>query len=119
MPFMIWPLSICRGIFILAFFIRNALPYAILASVSQFLGSLNGPPYAAIINDIYPIEKRGLLMSYARFIMLSSTLVCTLVAGKLLSVMGYRVLFPLTAVVGWRPRGFSTIKTSPVIAGRG
>lgn len=115
MPFTVWPAAIGRGLFLAALFTKTPLPFALIASGSQLLISVAVPPYAAVMKEVYPDQRRGSLMAYIRVVSTITMLIFTLIGGKLLSTMGYQYLFPLAAMVGvGSALLFGTIRTSLV-----
>ncbi|HEY3297151.1 MAG TPA: MFS transporter [Armatimonadota bacterium] len=115
MPYMVWAHSLGRALYFGILFINTPLPFALVATAAQVIVSLGGPPYAAVINEIYPVQQRGILMSYVRVAAYFSMLVFTLIAGRLLHVVGFHYVFPMAAVVGvGAALVFGTIKTAPI-----
>jgi MFS family permease len=100
MPFVVWPTAIGRAAFLLLLFCKTPLSFALIIFVSQFLGSLTGPAYAAIIKAVYPEESRGRIMSYVRVGMMFVMIIATFIAGALLKVISYRYIFPAAGAIG-------------------
>lgn len=100
MPFWVWPMVIGRAAFLLLLFFKTPLSFALVIFVSQFLGSLTSPAYAAIIKAVYPEESRGRIMSYVRVGMMFVMIIATFIAGALLRVISYRHVFPVAGAIG-------------------
>jgi len=101
MPFAVWPWVVGRGAFILMPFAVTPRSFALTVFVSQFLVTIPGPAYAAILKAIYPDDSRGRIMSYCRVAMMVVQILSTVVAGWLLRSPGaYRYIFPIGGLSG-------------------
>jgi DHA1 family inner membrane transport protein len=58
------------------------------------------PGYAEVMRKIYPDAYRGRAMAYVRVVMTATMTVLTPIAGLLLDLVGYQILFPIAAVFG-------------------
>jgi DHA1 family inner membrane transport protein len=114
MPYVVWPCIIGRGLFIAMLFVVTPFWYAAIVTVSQFLVTICGPPYAAIMKDIYPDSSRGRMMGYVRVVIALGNVLTALAVGHLLGGWNYRFVFPIAAAFGiLSTMFFRTIKTSP------
>lgn len=115
MPFVVWPLAVGRGLFLFVLFTRTPLSFALLVSATQLLITVIGPPYAAVMKEVYPDDSRGTLMAYNRVGLTFMTFVFTIVAGALFPRLGYAILLPIGGIVGIASAvAFGTIKTASV-----
>jgi hypothetical protein len=81
-------------------FAVGAVPFAFVMSACQVIGTIATPAYAAVMKDVYPDDQRGKLLGYTRAAILAAQIGSTLLAGVLLGLVGYRVVFPLAALIG-------------------
>jgi MFS family permease len=101
MPFCVWGWSAARALFLLMPFVTAPWPFALLMVSIQVLGTMPSPAYAALMKDLYPDETRGRLMGYVRATVQTTTLLGTLIAGRLLdNQLSFRTLFPAAALSG-------------------
>jgi MFS family permease len=89
-----------RGLFVLVALVSGYPGLLLLAAAFWLLEGLPSPAYTAVVQRVYPARERGRVLSVARVAMALPMLVLGPVAGWLLDVAGYRVLFPLAGVVG-------------------
>ncbi|OIO93888.1 MAG: hypothetical protein AUK03_07550 [Anaerolineae bacterium CG2_30_64_16] len=91
---------ISRGLLVLVALVSGYPGLLLLVAVFWLLEGLPAPAYTAIVQRVYPVEDRGRVMSVTRVAMALPMLALGPVAGWLLDVTGYRVLFPLAGLVG-------------------
>lgn len=114
MPFVVWPTTIGRVLFILMIFRATPLTFALIVSASHILSTISSPAYAAIIKAIYPNDSRGRLMAYVKVVIMAAMMLSTFVAGKLLEGASYRYVFSISALFGVASSlVFSTINADP------
>ncbi|MHB0913765.1 MAG: MFS transporter, partial [Armatimonadota bacterium] len=119
MPFVVCPLALGRAFFILILFVKTPMMFALVATVAQMLVSMIGPPYVAVMREVYPAKQRGTIMAYVRIGMAFVTFIFTLIAGRLMStgVLSYHYVMPLGALAGVAGAlVFGTICTGPAPA---
>jgi predicted MFS family arabinose efflux permease len=113
MPYLMAAWVIGRAAFILMLFRVTPLIFACIVSFCQIGGSISGPGYAAIIQEIYPNDQRATIMAYIRVGMAFTTLVATLFVGWLLKATDFRYTFAVAGFVGIVcALAFGSIKTS-------
>lgn len=101
MPFCVWGWTAARLLFLLMPFVVAPWPFAFLIIAIQILGTMPSPAYAALMKEIYPDDSRGRLMGYVRAAVQSTTLIGTLVTGRLLDhAVDFQLVFPLAALCG-------------------
>lgn len=116
MPYLVWPLVVARAIFFLMLFAKTPLAFALIVSAGQMIGSIIGPPYAAILKEIYPDDHRGRIMAYIRVGMAFTVFVSTLLVGRLLNFVSFQYIFPIATIFGIASTlAFGSIKTAPVL----
>lgn len=99
-PFVTWSHLGARFMVMGSMFAVGAVPFALVMSACQIIGTVATPAYAAIMKDVYPDDQRGKLLGYTRAAILAAQIGSTLVAGALLAVVGYRIVFPVAALIG-------------------
>jgi MFS family permease len=115
MPYATWPIVAGRGLFVLTLFTFTPLSFALVSSASQLLGGIVAPAYAAVVKEIYPDDKRGIIMAYIRVGMTFTMFFATLLAGFLLKQVSFRYLFPIAGIAGVASAlSFGAIRTQPV-----
>jgi DHA1 family inner membrane transport protein len=93
-----WLLS--RSLLLATAFIAQAGWLLVLTAAFWLLESFPGPAYARVIQAIYPARYRGRALSIVRVGLVLAVLLVTPLAGLGLDYIGYRVLFPIAAVIG-------------------
>jgi predicted MFS family arabinose efflux permease len=89
-----------RSAFLLMAFVSQLGWFLVVTVVFQLLESFPGPIYARIVQTVYPAELRGRVMSLIKQGMALTLLLMTPLAGRMLDLFGYQVLFPLAALAG-------------------
>lgn len=92
--------SLGRAMFLGAAFITGDIGLLLLMAIFWLCEGLPAPIYSGIVQKVYPVEDRGKVMAAVRVGMSLSLLVLAPVAGWALDKTGYRVLFPLAALLG-------------------
>ena len=100
MPYMVWAWTIARSMFLLTLFVTTPLPFVLLLIVFWIIVSLPVPGYTEVMRGIYPDEYRGRAMAYVRVAMTAAVVVVTPLAGQLLDVVGYQLVFPIAGLFG-------------------
>jgi len=99
-PFMVWCWIISRGIFLCMAFVTGPVLYLGLLLVFYILAALPVPAYIDAMRQIYPDDFRGRAMAYVRTGMTVVMTLLTPLAGWLLDLVGYQLLFPVAALFG-------------------
>ena len=99
-PFVVWSTLAARGVFFLILFATTSATFATVIIVSSLLTTVASPAYAAVMKEIYPNRIRGRAMSYCRVCVVTVSVLCVLVAGRLLEYVSYTYVFPVAALVG-------------------
>ncbi len=100
LAFVVWPGFVARGLFVLAPFIHSAWPLVGILVAGSLASAIAQPAYTAVAEAVYPREERGRALGIIR--MMGSMLPIGLapVAGHLVDSLGYRIVFPIAAVLG-------------------
>jgi MFS family permease len=100
LPYAVWPGFAARSLFLLVPFLHSAWAFVgVLAAVS-FLGTIAEPANAAVLQRLYPRELRGRALATVRMAGGAVAIGLAAVAGKLLTVVDYRMIFPIAALFG-------------------
>ncbi len=97
MPFALTTWSIGRGFFLAAALVTGPLGLLFLTSCFWVAEGLPGPAYTQLMQRVYPTQYRGRAMSAVRWGMALALVVTTPIAGWALELVGYQVVFPLSA----------------------
>ncbi|HMP40420.1 MAG TPA: MFS transporter, partial [Roseiflexaceae bacterium] len=89
-----------RGLFLLGFAVTGAGWMLALTAVFWVMESLPSPAYSRIMQQGYPRQYRGRAMAGIRVGMALTVLLLTPLAGLLLDLVGYQVLFPIAGFFG-------------------
>lgn len=100
MRFALWCWIMARGLFLLTFLTTEPTGLLVITTIFWIVEGLPAPIYTQIMQRIYLTEYRGRAMSVVRSGMVLTILIATPVAGMMLDWVGYRVLFPMVAVMG-------------------
>lgn len=100
LPFVVVFHLMARSIVLLSCFAYDAWSFALIISMTQVIGMLATPAYAAVIKAVYPDSQRGQILSYTRGCLVLAQIGGTLVAGWLLAIWGYRLVFPIATLLG-------------------
>ncbi|MCX7706725.1 MAG: MFS transporter [Anaerolineae bacterium] len=92
--------SLARAALAGAALVSGHVGMLVLAAVFWLGEGLPGPLYSAIVQHIYPVSVRGRVMAVVRVGMSLTLLTLAPLAGWALDRVGYRVLFPLAALIG-------------------
>ncbi|MCL5283971.1 MAG: MFS transporter [Armatimonadetes bacterium] len=84
LPFVYVTWLVARGIFIFSPLIISRNIYVVLTCTTPIVFSISAPAYTAVIQDIYPEQWRGRLMSATRVLAQTATLLTALIVGRLL-----------------------------------
>ena len=93
-------LCLARAAFLGTAFVTGAVGLLVLAALFWLGEGLPTPIYGGIFQKIYPVEARGKIMAVVRVGMSVTLLMLAPLAGWVLDGAGYRVLFPVAAVIG-------------------
>jgi predicted MFS family arabinose efflux permease len=91
---------LARSLLLPTFLIAQAGWLLALTALAWLLEAFPGPAYARVIQAIYPARYRGRALSIVRVGLVLAVLVVTPLAGLALDHIGYRVLFPIAAIIG-------------------
>jgi MFS family permease len=100
LPFVVFPGLAARGLYLLMSVVQSAREYVLVVFLAQALEASSAPAYSAIMERIYPVERRGRLMGSVRVLRTLVGLVCAAAAGHALDRWGYHPLFVAAAVCG-------------------
>ena len=102
MPFALRSWLLARTCILCTAFTTTPLTFAAAIFGAQFIGTISGPAYAAMMKAIYPDDQRGRIMAYCRVGLAFATVAATFAAGEVLHKWhnSYRVIFPVGAAFG-------------------
>jgi DHA1 family inner membrane transport protein len=89
-----------RSLFLFFAFIVNPVWMLVLGTAFWLLEAFPNPGYTRILQKMYPANVRGKVMSLVRAGRIATVVLITPLAGWALDHFGYRILFPIGAVVG-------------------
>jgi predicted MFS family arabinose efflux permease len=96
----VWCGFLARALFLLVPLVTGAWPMVAILVASNLLTNAAGPANASLVERMYPREHRGRAMGLVRVAVGLPGIVLVLGAGRLLSAVDYRWVFPAAAVVG-------------------
>ena len=100
LPYAVWPGFIARSLFLLVPLIHSPWGFVSLLAASSLAGTLAEPANAAVMQRLYPREQRGRALGMVRMAGGAVTVALALLAGKLLALIDYRIMFPIAAIFG-------------------
>lgn len=89
-----------RAIFLFVGLVENVPWLLALTALFWFLEAFPSPAYTRIVQVIYPETIRGKILALTRLGMTVAIVAITPLAGWALDAWGYRILFPLAALMG-------------------
>ena len=89
-----------RSLFLLFALVTQVHWLLVVTAFFWLLEAFPSPGYTRIIQVIYPERVRGQILSVVRLGMVGAILLATPLAGWALDQVGYRVLFPIAALLG-------------------
>lgn len=82
-------------------YLQNSVQLLIFfMGIITFLASLNSPAWASLMGDIIPEDIRGRYLGKRNMIAGLSGLLATLIAGSLLSLLGFSLIFTISTAIG-------------------
>lgn len=100
LPVLVWLTAAARASFLLVPFVTSAWAFVAILVLATGLVTLAGPAQAAVVEAVYPRACRGRALSVVKMAGALAGMVATLVAGRLLGLVGFRWLFPLAGLIG-------------------
>lgn len=100
MPFAFWAWVLSRSLFFLILFTRTAPSFIAVICLFWIIASISGPPYTAIMKEIYPDGERAMAMAYARICTLCVMSAISFASGFLLKSVSFHYVFPVAALFG-------------------
>ncbi len=89
-----------RVLFLAMAWVTGPAAFVACACLAQFLVPVHSPAYTEVMRQIYPEEIRGKAMGSVRMVSSVSTMLAASLGGKLLDIVGFRVVFPIAALAG-------------------
>jgi MFS family permease len=100
LPYVVVISAVGRGLYVLMLWATHAPSYVAVATFAMMIEPMFLPAYATVMKDVYPDHCRGQLMGYVRAGVVVAHMIGALLAGRLMPEVGYRLLFPLGALLG-------------------
>lgn len=98
--FAVWCWMAARGLFLVFAFVSEVYWVLVVMAFFWLLEAFPNPAYTRIIQAIYPANVRGKALALVRLGMTGAILLTTPFAGWMLDHWGYRVIFPIAALLG-------------------
>jgi MFS family permease len=98
--FAVWPGFLARSLFLLVPFVQSAWSFVAILVATNLLASVAEPANASVVQHVYPQPQRGRALATVRLVAGVLAVLLALVAGYILNVFSYRVVFPLAALAG-------------------
>jgi MFS family permease len=92
--------AVTRVLFLGMAWVQGPTAFVACACLAQFLAPVHSPAYTEVMRQIYPEEIRGKAMGSVRMALSVATMLAAALGGKLLDVVGFRMIFPIAAVAG-------------------
>jgi len=89
-----------RVLFLGMAWVSGPAAFVACACLAQFLIPVHSPAYTEVMRQIYPESIRGKAMGSVRMVSSFSTMLAASLGGKLLDLIGFRVVFPIAAIAG-------------------
>ena len=89
-----------RVLFLGMAWVTGPAAFVACACLAQFLVPVHSPAYTEVMRQIYPESIRGKAMGSVRMVSSVSTMLAASLGGKLLDLVGFRVVFPIAAIAG-------------------
>jgi MFS family permease len=100
LPYVVAMGALARGLYLLMLWVTHTPGYIAVAAAALMIEPMFFPAYATVMKDVYPDRCRGRLMGYVRAGVVLTTMGGAMLAGSLMPLVGYRLLFPLAALMG-------------------
>ncbi|KKM09095.1 hypothetical protein SY88_20315 [Clostridiales bacterium PH28_bin88] len=94
------PWILGRGLLVFVALTKSPQVYVFIILCYYISEAITIPAYASIVRDMYDQKVRGRLMSFVQIGEILVTVISSLVIGRGLDQLGYRNLFPVTAILG-------------------
>jgi MFS family permease len=99
-PFLIWLGIIHKAIILWLAFVIEPWLFVLVIVLFHLFENFTGPAYISLIHAMYPEKVRGKLTGRVWTFGLVAALISTFVAGYLLDLFSYRIVFPVAALFG-------------------
>jgi MFS family permease len=100
LPYAVWPGFAARSLFLLVPLIQSPWGFVGVLAAGSLAGTLAEPANAAVVQRLYPREQRGRALGMVRMTGGAVVIALAALAGKLLVLVDYRILFPVAALFG-------------------
>lgn len=100
LSFVAFVTALSRILFLGMAWVTGPAAFISCACLAQFFVPLHTPAYVEVMRRFYPESIRGKAMGSVRTVTAVATMLAAGVGGRLLDLAGFRVIFPLAAVVG-------------------
>ena len=100
LAFAVWPGFLARSLFLLVPFVRSAWSFVAIIVTTNLLASVAEPANASVVQRVYPHAQRGRALATVKLVAGVLAVLVALVAGYVLNLFSYRVVFPLAALAG-------------------
>ncbi len=100
LTFAVWPGFVARSLFLLVPFVRTAWSFVAILVATSLLTSVAEPANASVVQRVYPKGHRGRALATVRLAAGLLAILLALVAGYLLQLFTYRLIFPVAALAG-------------------
>ena len=100
LPYAVWPGFVARSLFLLVPFVYSAWAFMGVLAAASLLGTVAEPANAAVMQRLYPRELRARALSTVRMAGGAVVVALAIGAGRLLTLVDYRVIFAVAALFG-------------------
>jgi len=100
LAFVTFATSVTRILFLGMAWVTGPKAFVACACLAQFLAPIHGPAYTEVMRQIYPGQIRGKAMGSVRMAASVATMLAAALGGKLLDLIGFRMIFPVAALAG-------------------
>ncbi|OIO75609.1 MAG: hypothetical protein AUJ85_02485 [Elusimicrobia bacterium CG1_02_37_114] len=113
--FVVWGSAASRVLMLLMAVVTGPAVYTSIIVAQNLINPGAGLAYADVMKRVYPDEYRGRAMGYIRIEVYLVLFILSIMAGKLMDLYGYKVIFPIATVFGLLSSfTFSAIKVAKI-----
>lgn len=92
--------ALARLMLLAMYFVTDSVTYIFLIIISTIFSTASSTAYAEVMKCVYPDNYRGRAIGYRNTEIYITVFICSLMAGKLIDLYSYNIIFPVAGFAG-------------------